>query len=327
MTSYDRRAVLKCGVAALVLPVLARAPAKAALSQLTVWGPPAAPSIPLIHAVASGRPSLLAKEVTFKSWRSPDELRAGLTSHTMDVFILATQTAANLFNRGLGVRLVNVMTDGLLYIVTADASLNDVPSLTGKKIAVPYRNDPPEIILRRLLELSGLKPEKDLSLQYVGSQMEAVQFLLTGRVDAAVLPEPATTAAISKSGVARPLFRSIDIQKAWGSVSGASSTLPLAGLGVTERFLTEHADTIEGLQAALEKAVVEVNANPDAVGQEAASALGIPPEVIGKSIPYANLRAQRAKMARSNLETFYSSIAASDPNIIGGKLPAAEFYL
>ncbi|WP_344919336.1 hypothetical protein [Azospirillum formosense] len=33
--------------------------------------------------------------MVFKAWRTPDELRAGLTSGTMQTFVLPTQSAAN----------------------------------------------------------------------------------------------------------------------------------------------------------------------------------------------------------------------------------------
>ncbi|GAA4257399.1 hypothetical protein GCM10022293_51980 [Azospirillum formosense] len=67
----------------------------APLPQLTLWGPPAGPSITLVHAIASGLLPPVADKVVFKAWRTPDELRAGLTSGTMQTFVLPTQSAAN----------------------------------------------------------------------------------------------------------------------------------------------------------------------------------------------------------------------------------------
>lgn len=328
MTEYSRRTVLKGVAAALAVSALPSAPAVAAVPELTLWGPPAGPSITLVHAIASGLLRSVAEKVTFKTWRSPDELRAGLTSQTMDVFILPTQTAANLFNRGLGVRLLNVMTNGLLHVVAGDETLTSIPALKGRVVSVPYRNDTPEIIFRRLLVGHGLDPEKDITLRFAGSPMESVQLLVTGRADAALLPEPAATAAIMGSGkITKALYRTIDVQQAWGEVTGLGSALPQAGLGVTERFLTANGPAVEALHSGLVLAAASVNAHPERAAADAFDALWVPPPVVVESIPHSNLIAMRAAQARPTLEAVYRSVAEFDAKIIGGKLPAAEFYL
>lgn len=328
MTPCSRRAALKGFAATLAVPVLGSMPAVAALPELTIWGPPAGPSVTVAHAIAAGMLRSVAEKVTFKTWRSPDELRAGLTSQTMDVFILPTQTAANLFNRGLGVRLLNVMTNGLLHLVAGDEALSSMPALKGRSVAVPYRNDTPEVIFRRLLVNHGMDPERDISLRFVGSPMEAVQLLATERVDAALLPEPATTAALVSSGkITKALFRTMDIQHAWDAAVGLGPALPQAGLGVTDRFLATHGGAVEALQKGLVDAAASVNANPDRAASDASGALWLPVPIIAASIPHSNLVAERASQARPKLEAVYRSIAEFDAKIIGGKLPASDFYL
>ncbi len=78
-------------------------------------------------------------------------MRAGLTSSTMQVTNLPVQVEANLHNRGLGLGIVNIMTDGLTGMVSSDASITDVAALKGRRVVVPFRNDMPDILLRRLL--------------------------------------------------------------------------------------------------------------------------------------------------------------------------------
>ncbi|WP_374652456.1 ABC transporter substrate-binding protein [Dongia sp.] len=327
--AVGRRSVLAGAGAALILsrifPAIADLPR---LPELTLWGPPAGPSVTLIHAIASGLLKPLADKVSFRSWRSPDELRAGLTSQTMDVFILPTQTAANLYNRGLGVRLLNVMTNGLMHMVSADKGLTTIPALKGRSVSVPFRNDTPEVIFRRLLQLHGLEPEGDLSVTFSGTAVEAVQLLATGRVETALLPEPAATLALSSSGViTRELFRTIDIQQAWHAATGLGAKLPQAGIGVTERFLAHHAGLVEALHAGLVAAAASVNAQPALAAADSAQELWVPAAIVEASIPYSNLVAERARDARPALEAVFRSIAEFDDKIIGGRLPPADFYL
>lgn len=324
---YTRRAFLSMGGAAVLLASASR-PVRAALPELTIWGPPAGPSITLIYAIVSGGLSGIADKVTFKSWRSADELRAGLASRTMDIFILSTHNAANLFNRGLDVRLLNVMTNGLLYVVSSDEKLASIPELRGRSVAVPYRNDTPDVIFRHLLVRHGLDPDTDVTQHFTGSPMESVQMLLTGRVSAILLPEPAVTAALmngAKNG--HPLFRVIDIQKAWGEATGLAPILPQAGLGVTGRFLAAHPAVLDGLQNGLADAVALVNARPEQAAADTARTMGFPIPVTAAAIPHSNLVATRAAAARPALEAVYTTLADYDAGIIGGALPPPAFYL
>lgn len=332
MRPCSRRAALaglsaSCAAVAVggARPVFA-APSR--LRELTLWGPPAGPSVTLVHSIASGALKGIADKAVFKAWRNPDELRAGLTSGTMQTFVLPVQTAANLFNRGLGVRLVNVMTDGLLYIVAADPALSVIPALKGRKVALPFRGDTMEATFRRLLLAHGMAAEANDIIQFFGSPMEAIQMLTAGRVDAALLPEPAASAAILRASVGgRPLNRVIDVQKAWAEATGLPPSLPQAGLGVSDAFLRDHPETVEALQVALEQTATAVNAEPARAANDAAPALGLPQPVIEASIPFSSLRAVRARDARPALENVFRAVMELDPKIIGGALPGDDFYL
>ncbi|MGD9805275.1 MAG: ABC transporter substrate-binding protein [Hyphomicrobiaceae bacterium] len=298
------------------------------LPELTLWGPPAGPSITLVHAISAGHLADVAEKVTFKAWRNPDEMRAGLTSGSMQAVVVPTQVAANLFNRGLGVRLVNVMTDGLLYVIARDSSLTSISSLRGKKVAVPFRNDTPEFIFRRLLLANGMKAGPDLTVETTGTPIEAMQLLLAGRIDAAVVPEPAVSAAIARGTLTlKSVSRVMDVQKLWREITKTDFPLPQAGLAVTTALSDKHPDLISRLQAGLVKATAEVIESPTTTTFDVASSLDLPWPILRLSIPWSNLVCRPAKEARPALEAMFSAIAEADASLLGGKLPAAEFYM
>ncbi|MGE0803298.1 MAG: ABC transporter substrate-binding protein [Lautropia sp.] len=308
--------------AALALPRAARA---ATLARLALYGPPAGPSITLAQAVADGALKALASEVTLTIWRNPDELRAGLTSGAIALSVVPVQVAANLYNRGLGLRLVNVMTDGLLYIVAGKGSITRLADLAGKRLAVPFVNDTPDLVLRALLARESLTDKVDLAAS--GSPIEAAQLLLAGRIDAALLSEPAASVAILRSTSAdRPLARVLDLQQAWGQFTGRSPALPQAGLAVTRGFAEQHADLIAPLHEALAKTAAAVNASPAAAAANASGPMEQPAPLLAASIPHSRLTARRASAARTDIEPMLELMASRDPAIIGGKLPDAGFY-
>lgn len=296
------------------------------LDRLALYGPPAGPSITVARAIALGSLAGLAKQVSLTVWRTPDELRAGLTSGAIDLSIVPVQAAANLYNRGLGLRLVNVMTEGLLYIVAPAGTLTRLDELTGKRIALPFVNDTPDFVLKALLARAGLAAK--VELLPVGSPIEAAQLLLSERIDGALLSEPVASVAIQRSAASkRPLARTLDLQQAWGQSRGGEAVLPQAGLAVTERFLKQHAALIEPLQRGLADAASAVNAEPAAAAASAAAALEQPAPVLAASIPHSRLTARPARQARPAIEAMLELMAAGDPAIIGGRLPDNGFYL
>lgn len=330
LRQYPTRRTVAGGLAAtLALPMVgATRSAAATLDELALFGPPAGPSITMAHAVASGALSHIASKASFKAWRDPDEMRAGLTSGTMSLVILPTQVAASLYNRGFGVRLVNVMTNGLMFVVSPDAALNSIPSLKGKRISVPFRNDTPEYIARLLLKHYRLEPGKDLQVDTTGTPIEAIQLVLAGRMDAALVPEPAATAAIVRAAAAgKTIHRVMDVQEEWAKISGGSAVLPQAGLGVTDKFLSQNRSTVEVLHATLVEVTKKVLANPAAAAVDAAPALDLPRPVVERSIPHSKLVATKASVARPDLERMYRLIGDANPALLGGKLPDAGFYL
>ena len=322
----SRRSAL-AGAAALAMAFAAPSILRAApLARIALYGPPAAPSIVLAHAIAAGLLAELAPEVTLSTWRTPDELRAGLTSGTIDLSVMPVQVAANLYNRGMGVGLVNSMTDGLLHVVAAEGSITDLAGLQGKRLAVPFVNDTPDFVLRALLDAQGLTD--GVQQVPVGSPIEAAQMLLAGQIDAALLSEPASTVAIMRGVPAgRHLARVLDLQEEWGRLTGGAPVLPQAGLAATQVFLDRGRELRPRLQAVLEQATAAVLADPVRAASDATAALEMPAPVLALSIPHSRLAARPASQSRPALESMLSLMAKGDPAIIGGQLPDDGFYL
>lgn len=315
------------GVGAM-LPLFPTMGHAAKIESLPIYGPPAGPSVTLAHATATGMFNDAAKSASFTAWRNPDELRAGLTSGTIQLSVVPVQAAANLYNRGFPIRLANVMTNGLLYVISEGSAIGSIPDLAGRKVAVPFKGDTPEIILGQLLVHHGLDAAKDLDITYTASPVEAMQLLLSGRVEAALTAEPSTTAGVLKGKKAgKSVTRVINIQEAWGAMTGAAPVVPQAGLAVTMPFLDSHSDMLPELLTIMETATADVLANPGAAAKNATKALGLPAPLLAASVPNCNLVARRAQEARGDVERMLTTMAGNGFAKIGGKLPDDGFYL
>lgn len=307
---------------ALFAPAVVRAQ-----EPVAFWGPGSAPSLVVAQAIAGGDLADVVPGAAFRVWKTPDELRAGLSSGAIPASVVPSYVAANLYNRGIGLRLLNVNTTGLLYVLSTDAGLADVAGLKGTTIAVPFRNDMPDYVLAALLAKAGLAAGADVTLEYTATPAEAVQTLLAGRVGAVLITEPAASAAMARAAQAgKPLRRAIDVSQAWAAVAGKPG-MPQAGLALSDALAERlGAEGIDRVQAAMERAALAVLADPEAAALLVADELGLPAPVIAKSIPYSNLVANRASASKPQLVAFFEVLATANPAIVGGKLPDDAFY-
>lgn len=331
MSRYSRREALTTGLSALaavsIAPALLPKRAWAAAPALTVYGPPASPSLMLAYLAEDKAISDRLGGVEFRTWMTPDEMRAGVASGSMAVTAVPTYAAANMYNRGLPVRMLSVLSWGLLYVVARDPSIRSFADLAGKKFAVALKNDMPDLLLRFLAPKNGLDVGKDMHIHYVSSSIEAIQLLFAGRVDAALVSEPAATAAVVRGARdSQPIHRAIDIQQEWARTTGRTPRIPQVGLAVTTDIESKP-DVVAALQQGLASARQWIADNPSGAARLGAEHMGLMAPIIEKSIPTSNLAATPAAEAREDLEFFFATLAADNPAIIGGKMPDRAFYL
>jgi len=230
------------------------------LPRLVLAGPSAAVSNPLIRMVDSGALADVAEVVEFVPWRDPDQLRVMALDGRADVLAMPTNVAANLYNRGAKLQLLNVSTWGVLWLVSRDPALKTLADLRGKELAMPFRGDMPDIVFQLLAGQQGIDVKKELRLRYVASPVDAMQLLVMRQVDHALLAEPAASMALRKTGsfplnvVAPELHRSIDLQQEWGRVFARAARIPQAGIAVMGA-LRERPDVVARIEAEYARAL------------------------------------------------------------------------
>ncbi|MBS3934930.1 MAG: ABC transporter substrate-binding protein [Sulfuritalea sp.] len=309
--------------------------ARAKLPKLVLAGPYAAVSYPLIHLVESGALKDVAEVVEFRPWKDPDHLRALALdkSAPADFVAMPTNVAANLYNRGVRLQLLNVSTWGVLWLVSRENKLKTLADFKGKEILMPFRADMPDIVFHALAERQGLDPKRDFRLRYVGTPLDAMQLLITRRGDHALLAEPAVSVALRRtksfpvSVVAPELFRSADLQQEWGRVMQRQARIPQAGIVALGRALGDAA-LIEKFQQAYAASLAWCEQQPDECGKLVAGRVEmLTPEGVADSVRADNAAFVTAQDARAELEFFFGVLHAREPNLVGGKLPDAGFYL
>ena len=301
------------------------------LPLLTLAGPFAAVSNPLIRMVATNALADVTVELKFEVWRNPDQLRALALNGKTDFIATPTNVAANLYNRGADIRLLNVSVWGVLWMVSRDDSLKTLADFKGKEIAMPFRGDMPELIFSALAEQQGLDPKKDFTLRYVANPLDAMQLLIMRRVDHALLAEPAVSMALHKTKtfpvkiIAPDLYRSVDLQQEWGRVFKREAKIPQAGMAVINSKLDDH--VINRFIEEYAKATQWCIDHPDQAGEMVAERIEmLLAEAVSESIKVSQFEHVSAIDARPELTYFFELLHQTTPALIGGKLPDNRFY-
>jgi len=301
------------------------------LDKIVIAGPFASVSHPILHMIKTGALKDVTKEVEFRLWKNPDELRAMAIKGDVDFLAIPTNTAAILNNKGVDIKLLNVSVWGILGMISRDSDLKTLKDFKGKKIAVPFRADMPDIVFKQLLKRQGLDPKKDFDLVYVSSPIDAMQMLILRRIDHSLLAEPAISVALRKTKsfpvklIAPDLYRSVDLQTEWARVFKTNGDIPQAGMAVMggmkdkhviQRFNEEYNKSLEWYKTHAKEAGVLVAKEIDLLSEDGVS----------DSIEHVRLKSVDAANAKAELEFFFNILMEEDPKSVGKKLPQDSFY-
>lgn len=300
--------------------------------RLVLAGPFATVSNPLIRIVDAGLLADVAEKVEFVSWRTPDQLRAMALKGEADFLAMPSNLSANLYNRGLKLQQMNIGIWGILWMVARRDGLKTLADFKGQEVVMPFRGDMPDALFRLLCRKQGIDPDKDMTLRYVASPLDAMQLLITRRADNALLADPAVAVGLRKSQsfpisvVAPSLYRSVSLQEEWGRVFNRAPRMPQAGIVMLGSQLGNTA-LAKRFEEACEEAQQWCEANPDECGQIVARRIEmLTPEGVADAIRADKSDMVVASKARPELEFFYQQLLEMQPGLVGGKLPDDGFY-
>ena len=324
--------MLKKMTIALILLSTINLSASEKIEKLVLSGPVASVSHPLIHMIKTGALRDIAKKVEFRLWKNPDELRALTLRNRADFIAIPTNVAANLYNKGVKIKLLNVSVWGILGMITRDKTLKTLADFKGKEIAMPFRADMPDIIFEELVKAQGLDPKKDFKLKYMSNPFDAMQNLILRQVDHALLAEPAISIALKKTGsfplklVAPDLYRSANLQEEWGKTFKVEAKIPQAGMSVIgDMILNEK--VIKRFNEEYEKSLNWYKNNPKEAAKMIVEEMPMLDELgVQESIKHVQLNTVSAQDSKKDLEFFYKLLERNNPKTIGGKLPNESFY-
>ncbi len=301
--------------------------AKDKLDKLVLAGPIAPVTYPLIYMVEKNRLQGIAEVTELKIWHNPGQLRAMIAGRQADFLAVPTNVAANFYNKGVDLSLINVSIWGVLWVVSKDGNISNLTDLKGQEVVIPFKGDMPDLVFRNLALKQGLDPDRDFKIRYVDTPMDAAQQLIMKRAKHAVLTEPLVSTVLLKSKeTGAGLHRSINLQKVWGTVYKAEAEIPQAGIAVLAK-IKSNPKILEIFQREYAAAIKWSKLHPEEMGKLAEKYIpGLKPEPVAEALRHVSLKFVTAQKARTSLERFFTALKEGNLASIGGKLPEGNFY-
>lgn len=240
-----------------------------------------------------------------------------------DIAAVPTNLAASLYQKSQGkVKVIAVNTLGVLYIVTKDNAVDSVDALKGKTILASGQGTIAEYALNYVLESNDLVIGEDVTIEFSTEHAESVTKAIAGGYDAILLPEPFVSQIIAKDA---SFSVGINITEEWEKTG--DSTLTMGCIAVNAAFYEENKEAVKSFLDDYNESVNYVNAN----AEEAAKLIeahGIMAAAVAKNaIPNANIVCYTGSDMKNALVSCYKVLFEQNAKIIGGQMPADDFYV
>ncbi|NLM13582.1 MAG: ABC transporter substrate-binding protein [Epulopiscium sp.] len=291
--------------------------------KIVIQAPSAPPTAPLIKLIEDKmlESSVAEGNIEFIVYQNVEEATTRVARGEADFTVLPVNVISKLYNKEADISLLNVNTWGILYLLSRDGEVKTWEDLKGKELFVGAQGASPDVITRYLLNKNGIK-EDEINISY-GTSPEMLQWMIAGKADTVVLPEPLVTQGLAK---AENMQIAMDYSKEWEKINGEGSKLPQTGIAVRTSFANEYPNAVEAFQNAYKEALEAVVKDPASVSSLIEEKLEIPGAVFKKSMERTKLEFVPAQEAKKDVETYLNALNEISGDMIGGKLPDEGFY-
>jgi NitT/TauT family transport system substrate-binding protein len=260
---------------------------------------------------------------TFTLAASPDEVVPKIVTGEIDIAAIPTNLAVTLYKKTNGnIRMLAVNTLGVLHILENGDSVKTVADLKGKTIYSMGQGANPEYILRHILSKNDIDPDKDVKIEFVGTNDELVGAIVSGKANIAMVPEPAATTVLSKVSTLR---RALDVNKVWEAAVGESS-LMMGCVVVRADFLKENEAAVKNFLKEYKESIKFCDNVTEAA--KLCEAQGIIPSaaIAEAAIPNCNIVYSDGSDMKNRISGYFKILYDANPASIGGELPSDDLY-
>ncbi len=282
-------------------------------------------SIGLVRLMEESANGETQNQYEFTMETAADTLLARMAQGELDIALVPANVASVFYHKTEGgISVIDINTLGVIYMVSADASIKEVEDLRGKTVCLTGKGTTPDLALQYLLSAHGLSME-DVTLEYKSEATEVAALLAEDSEAVGLLPQPFVTAALKQNG---SLAVVLDMTGQWNMVQGEGGSTLVTGVTIVRNeFLTEHEEAVLSFMAD-HKASAEYANTETAAAAELVAAQGIIEKapVAEAAIPYCNIVYIDGEEMKTALSGYLSVLEGQNAEFIGGSLPEDAFY-
>lgn len=256
-----------------------------------------------------------------------DELVGQIVSGNLDIALVPANMASILYKKtNKGIAVINVNTLGVLYVVTADESVETIADLKGKTVYMTGKGTTPDYVFQYLLTANGLNKE-DVTVEYKSEATEVAAVLKEQEGAIGLLPQPFVTVALAQN---ESLHMAMDLNEEWEKVQGEDGSRLVTGVTVCRKELLDNTDTRKAVELFMDEhydSASFANLNVKETAELVASA-GIIEKapVAEKAIPYCSIVCLNGAYMKEILPGYLEVLYQQEPSSVGGELPDDGFY-
>jgi NitT/TauT family transport system substrate-binding protein len=241
-----------------------------------------------------------------------------------ELAVLPLNMGAILYNKNLPYQVIAIPVWGTLYLFGTDTAINSMPSLKNKRIFLMGKGTTPDILFRYLLNIHGLKPDKDVILDYsFPTHIDLANSVSAGQVKLAVISEPLVSLVRARNPSIRQIM---DLNSEWAKAFPGNPAMPQTALMGRKDFIRDHPQWIIKICEAWNRSINQVNLHPDrAAGRIVFYKILPDPAIAVNSIPRCNLKFRYASEIRPEIGQYLQVFFTFNPDAVGGKLPDEQF--
>lgn len=253
-----------------------------------------------------------------------DELTAMVINEEVDIALVPANVASILYNKTQGgVKVIDINTLGVLYVVECGDSISSIEDLKGKTVYLTGKGTSPDFVAQYLLNKHGLTTE-DVKLEYKSEAAEVVSVLTEDENAVGLLPQPFVTVA----GMQNEKLRiALDLTAEWEAAQDDGSSLVTGVTVVRTSYLEENEEAVKGFLADHEMSAAYTNEHTEEAAALIAE-LGIVPKapIAQKAIPYCNITYVDGIEMQEALNGYLQALYDLEPSSVGGAVPGEDFY-
>ena len=260
---------------------------------LEIAAPKAPPSIPLL--------AMEGIDINFYQDVST-EVVPNIIKKKGEIYIIPVNVGANLYNKGVDIRLVGITSRGLLSLLSSE--IENIEELDGEKLYIGGQGSSPDVVMRNILDSRKIS----LKINYRSSG-EIAKLAMAGRINNLVLPEPLATMVLSKN---KNFKRVAELKDLW-----KGKEIPQVGVFVSGKVYDEKSIEVEKFVRDYRKALKRKSEKKLLEKSREEFSLGLSIGELEESMKYMNL----------TLDTRCKTSVEHYLRALGIKLPGDEFYV